>query len=37
MRWETGKRQHLSEIADLQVGVKKIISKIGCGMNMDDR
>jgi hypothetical protein len=28
------RRQHLSEIAELQVGVKMVISKIRYGMNM---
>jgi hypothetical protein len=31
------RRQHLSEIAELQVGVKIVISKIRYGMNMDGR
>jgi hypothetical protein len=31
------RRQHLSEIAELQVGMKIVISKMRYGMNMDDR
>ncbi len=31
------RRQHLSEIAELQVGMKIVISKIRYGMSMDGR
>jgi hypothetical protein len=31
------RRQHLSEIAELQVGMKIVISKMRYGMNMDGR